>query len=98
MTSAFAFRLNRSLADLPIPAAVLHDLQANEIRLAALTVPAGIDAPMAAAIRVSIERAFVFGFRLVMLICAGLSLASAAVAWQMITTRKVTSPTKLPLV
>ena len=98
MTSAFAFRLNRSLADLAIPAAVLHDLQANEIRLAALTVPAGIDAPIAAAIRVSIERAFVFGFRLVMLICAGLSLASAAVAWQMITTRKVTSPTKLPVV
>jgi EmrB/QacA subfamily drug resistance transporter len=98
MTSAFAFRLNRSLADLAIPAAVLHGLQASEIRLAALTVPAGIDAPMAAAISVSIERAFVFGFRLVMLICAGLSLASAAVAWQMITTRKGTSPTKLPVV
>ena len=34
----------------------------------------------AAAIRVSIERAFIFEFRFIMLICAGLSLASAAVA------------------
>ena len=37
-----------------------------------------------AAIKQSIGEAFVFGFRIVMLICAGLSLASAAVAWLMI--------------
>jgi hypothetical protein len=84
MASAFAFRLNRSLADLAIPTPVMQDLQSNEIRLAALTVPAGTDAKMAAAIRVSIEQAFVFGIRLVMLICAGLSVASAAFAWRMI--------------
>src|SRR5271170_296177 len=43
MASAFAFRLNGSLADLAIPSSAMHELQANEIRLAALTVPAGID-------------------------------------------------------
>ena len=64
----------------------MRDLQANEIQLAALAVPAGIDSDAAAAIRVSIERAFIFGFRFKMLICAGLSLASAAVAWRMIAT------------
>ena len=37
-----------------------------------------------AAIKQSVGEAFVFGFRIVMLICAGLSLASAAVAWLMI--------------
>jgi EmrB/QacA subfamily drug resistance transporter len=84
MASAFAFRLNGSLADLAIPSSAMHELQANEIRLAALTVPAGIDPSMATAIRISIERAFVFGFRFVMLICAGLSIASAAFAWRMI--------------
>ena len=84
MASVFAFRLNRSLADLAIPTPVMHDLQSNEIRLAALTVPAGTDAKLAAAIRVSIEQAFIFGFRFVILICAGLSLASAAFAWRMI--------------
>jgi MFS family permease len=89
MTSAFAFRLNRSLSDLAVPAPAMHYLQANEIRLAALTVPAGIDPRTAAAIRVSIEQAFVFGFRFVMLICAALSLASAAFAGRMITGRKL---------
>ena len=36
------------------------------------------------AIKESIGEAFVFGFRIVILICAGLSVASAAVAWFMI--------------
>jgi len=49
-----------------------------------MAVPAGLDSDTGAAIRVSIERAFIFGFRFIMLICAGLSLASAAVAWRMI--------------
>ena len=84
MVSAFSFHLNRSLLDLGIPPGAMHDLQANEIRLAALAVPAGIDSNIAAAIRVSIERAFVFGFRFVMLICAGLSITSALFAWRMI--------------
>jgi hypothetical protein len=61
-----------SLPDLAIPAGAMRDLQANEMQLAALAVLAGI------------ERAFIFEFRSVMLICAGLSLASAAVARRMI--------------
>ncbi len=89
MTSAFAFRLNGSLADLAIPSSAMHELQANEIRLASLAVPAGVDPTMATAIRMAIERAFVFGFRFVMLICAGLSIASAAFAWKMIATPNV---------
>ena len=84
MVSAFSFHLNRSLQDLAVPPSAMQDLQSNEIRLAALAVPVGIDAEMAAAIRVSIERAFVFAFRLVMVICAGLSIASASFAWRMI--------------
>ncbi|HWO29984.1 MAG TPA: hypothetical protein VNO32_14415, partial [Candidatus Acidoferrum sp.] len=36
------------------------------------------------AVKESIGKAFVFGFRIVMLVCAGLSLASATVAWLMI--------------
>jgi hypothetical protein len=38
-------------------------------------------------IRASISRAFVHGFRIIMLICAGLSLASALVARLMIPAR-----------
>ena len=84
MVSAFSIHLNGSLRDLAIPPVAMHDLQSNETRLAALAVPAGIDGEMAAAIRVSIERAFVFAFRLVMAICAALSITSALFGWRMI--------------
>src|SRR6266853_5586393 len=93
MTSAFGIRLEHNLADLNVPTEAMRYLQTNEIRLGALTVPAGIDPPMAGTIRVAIDRAFVFGFRFVMLICAGLSLVSALVAWKMITTRSSTVTT-----
>jgi hypothetical protein len=84
MVKAFSIHLNRSLQDLAIPPAAMQELRSNEIRLAALAVPAGIDAEMAAAIRISIERAFVFAFRLILVICAGLSIASTLFAWRMI--------------
>ena len=83
----FSSRLNHSLANLTIPATVLHAIQSNEIKLAGLRLPAGLNAGTAAAIRTSVSQAFVFGFRLVMLICAGLSITSAAVAWLMIPAR-----------
>ena len=84
MVSAFSFHLNRSLLDMAIPTRIMHDLQANEIKLAGLTVPAGADSNLAAAIRASIEQAFVFGFRFIMLICAGLAITSAVFAWRTI--------------
>ena len=84
MVKAFGSRLNHSLAHFSLPPAVLEQLQADEIRLAGLRVPDGLNAATSAAIKQSVGEAFVFGFRIVMLICAGLSLASAAVAWLMI--------------
>jgi hypothetical protein len=84
MVKTFSFHLNRSLQDMSVPPAAMQELRSNEIRLAALGVPPGIDAEIAAAIRISIERAFVFAFRLVLVICAGLSIASTLFAWRMI--------------
>jgi MFS family permease len=84
MVKAFSIHLNRSLQYLNLPPAAMQELRSNEIRLAALAVPAGKDAEMAAAIRASIERAFVFAFRLILVICAGLSIASTLFAWRMI--------------
>jgi hypothetical protein len=46
-----------------------------------------LDSSSTALIRASISHAFVFGFRIEMLICAGLSLASGAVAWLLIPAR-----------
>ena len=63
---------------------ILQYIQSNAIKLAGLDLPAGLDADTIVTIRASIAHAFVFGFRIEMLICAGLSAASGAVAWLMV--------------
>ena len=80
MVKLFSSSLNRTLASGPLPPGILQYVRSNEIKLAGLELPSGLDARTAALIRTSISNAFVFGFRTVMLICASLCLASAAVA------------------
>jgi EmrB/QacA subfamily drug resistance transporter len=84
MVKAFGSRLNYGLAQFSLPQGVVQELQSNENKLAGLSVPAGLNPGMKAAIDESIREAFVFGFRVVLLICAGLSLGSAAIAWLLI--------------
>ena len=84
MVKMFSLSLNRSLTSLQLPAGLLQYIQSNEIKLAGLDLPSGLDAGTKATIHESISRAFVFGFRIEMLICAGLSLASALIACLMI--------------
>jgi predicted MFS family arabinose efflux permease len=84
MVNAFSSRLNQSLANLSLPSSVLEAVQSEEIKLAGLPIPAGLSPTAEAAVKESIAGAFVFGFRIVMLICAGMSVASSAVAWLMI--------------
>jgi EmrB/QacA subfamily drug resistance transporter len=88
MVKLFSSRLDRSLAGGPLPPGILQYVRSNEIKLAGLDLPSGLDADTTTLIRVSISHAFVFGFRAVMLICAGLSSASAAVASVMIPAKK----------
>jgi EmrB/QacA subfamily drug resistance transporter len=84
LVKAFSYRLESSLAHFSLPPAVLQELRANEIKLAALQGPAGLDPHTQATIKESVGQAFVFGYRIAMWICAGLSLASAAVTWRMV--------------
>jgi hypothetical protein len=84
MVKLFSYSLNRSLTGGPLPPGLLQYVRSNEIKLAGLDLPSGLDADTAALIRMSISHAFVFGFRTVMLICGGLSVASAAVASVMV--------------
>jgi hypothetical protein len=84
MVKAFGFDLDRRLASLALPSDILQELQTNETKLAGLQAPAGLDPIASASIRESVREAFVYGFRIVILICSGLSLASAAVTWLMI--------------
>ena len=87
MVKAFGSRLNHSLDHLSVPSGMLQKLQSDEIRLAGLQAPAALDPATRAAIQEMIGDAFVFGFRVVMLICAGLAVLSAAVAARMISKR-----------
>ena len=81
MVKAFGSQLNHSLTHLSLSPAVLEQLRANEIKLAGLRAPPGLSPGTSAAIGESIKQSFVFGFRIVLLMCTGLSLVSAAVAW-----------------
>ena len=84
MVNAFGSRLDHSLAHLSLPPGILQEVRGDETKLAGLQVPAGLDPTTKATLRESIGEAFVFGFRIVMLICAGLSAAGSAVARLMI--------------
>jgi EmrB/QacA subfamily drug resistance transporter len=84
MVKVFGSHLNSSLAHLSLPPAALQELQSEEIKLAGLQVPAGLDPSTRTGIKESVKEAFVSGFRIVMLMCASLSVASAAVARLMI--------------
>jgi len=84
MVKAFSCHLNRDLHHLPISPAALEKVQRGENRLAGLQLPPELDARARSALKESIGQAFIFGFRIVLLMCAGLSLLSALVAWSTI--------------
>jgi EmrB/QacA subfamily drug resistance transporter len=84
MMNTFRSHLNSGLAKLSLSPNMLREIQAGEIDLAGLQLPASLDTTTNAAIRELVRQSFVGGFRLVMWICVGLSLASATAAWGMI--------------
>ncbi len=84
MVRAFSYQLNRELANVSIPPNVLRDIKTNEVRLAGLRLPSSTDDSTRVVLKHLVGEAFVFGFRVVMSICAALSMASAAVAALMI--------------
>jgi hypothetical protein len=84
MVNTFSSRLNHELGGLSLPSVVLEQVHSDEIKLAGMHVPDGLDPSTQAAIKRSVGAASVFGFRTVMLICAALAAASAVVAWLMI--------------
>jgi len=88
MTAAFGHSLRQSLAALNLNAGIVHQLESNLAMLGSLDAPPGVDEQTALAIRSSIAEAFVFGFRLVVVFCALLAIASSLVAWRKIPTRR----------
>jgi hypothetical protein len=84
MVAAFASTLQASIASLHLDSSVVRSLQSNVARLGAIDLPGQLEPRLAGEVREAIIHAFLFGFRIVMSICAGLAAASAAVAWRMI--------------
>jgi hypothetical protein len=72
------------LSHLVLPPGVLEEVRSGEVKLAGLPVPAGLSPAIETEVKQSIAEAFVFGFRVVMLICAALSVAGSVLAWLMI--------------
>lgn len=89
MVAAFDYSLRESLASLHLDGDAVHVLESNVVKLGSLEVPPNQDADVRERIQRVIAKAFVFGFRIVMLICAGLAMMSAAVASRMIPSRSM---------
>ena len=89
MAAAFAHSLRRSLASLDLNVGIVHQLESNVAKLGSLDAPPGVDSQTATAIRSAIADAFIFGFRLILSICAALAIASAGVAWGKIPAEKI---------
>ena len=91
MVKAFGVYLDRSLVHLSLPTRILEEIQSNETSLAALQPPDGLDPKIRINVTQSIEGAFVFGFRIIMGLCAALSLAGSFTAWLIIPDRSESS-------
>jgi EmrB/QacA subfamily drug resistance transporter len=89
MVTAFGYSLRHSLVSLNLNAETRHGLESNVDKLGGLDAPVGADRQTIAAIRQAVEQAFVFGFRLIMLLCAGLAVAGATISWRKIPSKGV---------
>lgn len=80
----FGAALQRQLAPLDLPAAARAEIAKEQSRMADLQPPVGLAAPQAAAIETAVDEAFIEAFHNVMILCAGLAVVSAGVAWFLI--------------
>src|SRR5579864_2430806 len=88
MVAAFARSLQHAAAMLHLDSSVVQYLESNVAQLGDLAAPAHLDPQTTVNVRSATTHAFVFGFRSIMLLCSGLAIASAAVAWRMIPSRR----------
>jgi hypothetical protein len=84
MASIFDGRLHGELERAAVAPGLVEAIEQQRNRLAAIELPASIDARDTASAKGAIAAAFVTGFRAIMLISAALALASAISAWLLI--------------
>ncbi len=81
---SFGKSLDRRLEALVIPAQVKQELRHQRAELAAIALPVSLSSDSHSALKRAIAGSFVDGFRVVMLIAAGLAVAGALTAWALI--------------
>jgi EmrB/QacA subfamily drug resistance transporter len=84
ITGVFARDFNARLRPLNLPDEARSELASEERRLAAARPPSGLSGDARLAVERAVEESFVAGFRVVIVICAALALASALCAWLLI--------------
>jgi len=84
MNHVFNTQLQQHLAVLTLPADALQMIAAQRAKLGAMDIPDALDAGVRAKVQTAIAESFVAGFRWVMVLSALMALASAAIAWMMI--------------
>src|SRR5215211_6087435 len=77
---AFSSNLDARLDGMNLPGEVRSEMEAAKAHLGAAEAPKGVDAETAVHIERAVDESFVAGFRMVMLVCIGLALASALAA------------------
>lgn len=80
LLAAFNRSMDGRLPTLALPSATLQALDEQRGRVGAVEVPPDLTPEVAAEVRGAIDDAFVFAFRLVVLMCAGLALGGALTA------------------
>jgi len=84
MARVFELQLAEQLQPLGLSADAVANVVAQRDKLAALTLPDGLPAAQAQALREAVGDAFVAGYRRVMLLCAALCVLAALSAWTLI--------------
>ncbi|MDA2913400.1 MFS transporter [Acidobacteriia bacterium AH_259_A11_L15] len=90
--SVFNNQLDSRLATLDVPAWAQQQLDAQRIKLAGAEIPSGLGDGVSDALERAVAESFVAGFRSIMLVAAGLALASALAAAFMIEGKRPARP------
>jgi EmrB/QacA subfamily drug resistance transporter len=91
VSATFGSTLEGRVAAVDAPPALREQVLAQRDRLAGIQIPREAPPGVRAALESAVDQAFVAGFRLVMLVAAGLALASSLVAWWLIEGRRPAS-------
>ncbi|BCS55628.1 MFS transporter [Geobacter sp. SVR] len=84
LVHVFSARLDRSLPALGLQPPVLHAIEAQRTKLAAIEIPALMPAQAVEPFRHAVAEAYVSGFRTIMIVSAILAMLSAVCAWLLI--------------